>query len=145
MAKNEKTEILQEGLGSDLIAAFTNAEADDDEGWDKKGDRLILTYRRADEKTRDLIDDIFITLCGWSFKTLLNRAQGESSRTAKKTIRAHLATARGKHNLMEAVCPYCKHTNYAEDGHLEPVQTDTCTHLLEVSSNAFVFSKKVQN
>ena len=38
----------------------------------KKSDRLHRTYLSASDKDKEIIDDIFITLCGYSLHTLIN-------------------------------------------------------------------------
>lgn len=59
-----------------LIEEFIRAVQSDDEPWDKKGERLIRTYQSADDKGKALIDDLFITLCGWSLETLIEKVKG---------------------------------------------------------------------
>jgi hypothetical protein len=43
----------------------------DDEPNDKKSDRLKRTYINASESEKKLIDDVFITICGYSLNTLI--------------------------------------------------------------------------
>ncbi len=60
-----------------IMYQFDEAYQSDDEDWGKKSDRLINTYEKADMATKEVIDDIFITLCGWQFKTLLEGGERE--------------------------------------------------------------------
>ncbi len=64
-----------EERGGGLFTRFHDALMDDDEPWERKGDRLLWSYERADDKGKALIDDIFITLCGWRLKTLIETTQ----------------------------------------------------------------------
>ena len=43
----------------------------DDECTDKKSDRLKRTYMNASDSEKKLIDDVFITICGYSLNTLI--------------------------------------------------------------------------
>ena len=45
----------------------------DEECWTKKDRRLKHTYNNLSDHEKDIVDDMFITLCGWSFKTLVNQ------------------------------------------------------------------------
>jgi len=55
-----------------LIEAFDRAYESDTEPWEKKGRRIFSTYDQADPKQKELINDIFISLCGYSLDTLLD-------------------------------------------------------------------------
>lgn len=57
--------------GEELFIKFQDALNTDDEPMNKKGNRLINTYNGADNNGKKIIDDIFITLCGWSLETLI--------------------------------------------------------------------------
>lgn len=60
-----------------LMYRFDCAYQTDDEDWEKKEERLINTYEKADDKTKEVINDIFTTLCGWQFKTLMEGGETE--------------------------------------------------------------------
>jgi len=45
----------------------------DDEPTCKKSDRLERTYMNASESEQKIIDDVFITICGYSLNTLLKK------------------------------------------------------------------------
>ena len=55
----------------EIMERFDTAYQTDDEDWDKKEERLLAVYEQADMETKEIIDDIFTTLCGWTFKTLM--------------------------------------------------------------------------
>lgn len=61
-------------LSEKLLEEFQKSFLDDDESNYKKGERLIGIYQTADEKSKEIIDDVFITLCGWSLQSLLEKA-----------------------------------------------------------------------
>jgi hypothetical protein len=41
----------------------------------KESVRIVQKYNNADEKCKELIDDVFISLCGYSLKTLIDKAK----------------------------------------------------------------------
>ncbi len=47
----------------------------DDEPYDRRDRRLLLIWEKANKKQRAIIDDVLITLCGWSFDTLRKMAR----------------------------------------------------------------------
>jgi hypothetical protein len=47
----------------------------DDESPEKISRRLKATYENASQNEKKIINDIFITLTGWSFETLLEKVQ----------------------------------------------------------------------
>lgn len=55
----------------DIVTAIQAAMADDDENG---SERIIRTYRAATPKQKAVVDDILISLCGWSMKSLIERA-----------------------------------------------------------------------
>lgn len=57
--------------GEDLMNVFHTQYETDEESFEKKGARLMSTYINADDNGKALIDDIFITLCGYSLKSLI--------------------------------------------------------------------------
>jgi hypothetical protein len=56
-----------------LIDRIQEEMESDDEDREKQSAILLSVYMGADEKTQAVIDEVFICLCGWSFKTLLER------------------------------------------------------------------------
>tara|TARA_R100000988_G_C4007428_1_gene173862 strand:- start:7819 stop:7998 length:180 start_codon:yes stop_codon:yes gene_type:complete len=56
-----------------LIEKLEHEMLTDDERMDKKSARLKRTYETASDKEKKLIDDIFITICGYSLQTLINK------------------------------------------------------------------------
>lgn len=57
-----------------LIQCIFDELRDDDEPAEKKGDRLKRTYNEASQEKKQIIDDLLITLTGWSFPTLLKKS-----------------------------------------------------------------------
>ncbi|MHA1482218.1 MAG: hypothetical protein ACTSQA_02125 [Candidatus Heimdallarchaeaceae archaeon] len=51
----------------------------DNEPNDKKSDRLKRTYINASESEKKLIDDVFITICGYSLNTLIKDNEEEAN------------------------------------------------------------------
>ncbi len=47
----------------------------DDEPYDRRDCRLLWIWRKANKEQRAIIDDVLITLCGWSFNTLRKMAR----------------------------------------------------------------------
>ena len=47
----------------------------DDEPYERRDYRLLLIWKKANKEQRAIIDDVLITLCGWSFDTLRKMAQ----------------------------------------------------------------------
>lgn len=47
----------------------------DEESFDKKGYNLKALYESVDRSQQEIIDDVLITLCGWSYETLLEKAR----------------------------------------------------------------------
>jgi hypothetical protein len=54
-----------------LVAHITDEMRNDD---DDQSERLAALYETADEKGKDILDQAFICLCGWSLKTLMANA-----------------------------------------------------------------------
>jgi len=57
-----------------LVNVIEDAFKTDDEPTHKKGDRIISIYDGASAEIQDVIDDVFITLCGYSVSTLKSMA-----------------------------------------------------------------------
>ena len=56
---------------NNIVDELNHQMQTDDQCTDKISERLNkLYFKKASEAERELIDDLFITLCGWSFKTL---------------------------------------------------------------------------
>lgn len=47
----------------------------DDEPFDRRDHQLLRIWRKANKEQRAIIDDVLITLCGWSFDTLRKMAR----------------------------------------------------------------------
>ena len=54
-----------------IMEIFNEEFTTDDESWEKKGEH-ILSHK--DKWDKDTADDVFITLCGWSLDTILEKA-----------------------------------------------------------------------
>ncbi len=63
---------MSKRTGKQVVSAFNKAYRTDDESALKKGDRLKRTLENASDENKELIDDIFITLCGYSLTTLVS-------------------------------------------------------------------------
>lgn len=59
---------MEESLTMRILEAIQT----DDQPIDKTDRILINTYEGLDEKERGIVDDIFITLTGWSLNTFIN-------------------------------------------------------------------------
>ena len=56
-----------------LIDRVQEAMSADDEDREKQSEILLNIYKESDQATKNKVDEIFICLCGWSLKTLINR------------------------------------------------------------------------
>lgn len=65
-ASNEKEE-----RADSLVERIANAITDDTSGGSGDGARIVAQYEDADPKTREAIDNIFTSLCGWRLETLI--------------------------------------------------------------------------
>ena len=50
---------------------FAEAFRTDDESYINKGKRLIMKYENSTEEEKEFMDDVMITLCGYSMPTLM--------------------------------------------------------------------------
>jgi len=50
----------------------------DDDNTEKNSDRIVGHYKRADRETREVIDHVFICLCGYSLDSILKGKDGRS-------------------------------------------------------------------
>lgn len=57
-----------------FMYVFDEAYTSDEESNEKKGDRLLDTYMRASQEHKNVMSDVMITLCGYSFDTLIKKA-----------------------------------------------------------------------
>lgn len=78
MLRVEINEILENVCAKDALSdkvweAFEDAYGSDCECPNKKVKRIARQYMDSENGTRQIIDDLFITLCGWSFLTLVER------------------------------------------------------------------------
>lgn len=62
----------------EIINSFRASFESDDESWEKKGSRLLKKYESIDAESKEDMNDIFITLCGYSFETILEEAKAAS-------------------------------------------------------------------
>ena len=60
----------------DIIGTIFEAIESDDH---RANSRLARTYEQADIAQKEIIDDLLITLCGYSMPTILKMARGEPS------------------------------------------------------------------
>lgn len=60
---------------SSLFQLFYEYVETDDENFDKKSQRLKNTYNNANSDEKRLIDDLFITLCGYSLRHLIDKTE----------------------------------------------------------------------
>lgn len=56
---------------ADLIETINKEMADDDEPFEKKGRHLLMAYMDSPK----IVDDVLISLCGWSMETLLKKSE----------------------------------------------------------------------
>ncbi len=65
-----------DGSMSDQASAFsesfTQAMMTDDEPQDKGSRKILMRYDSSTEERREVMDDVFISLCGYSIPTLRN-------------------------------------------------------------------------
>lgn len=72
--KKPETTLLNDLPYKQIISYVTDAILSDDDNQNKNNTRIQNSYRDANEVQRAIIDDIFISLCGWSMKTIIERA-----------------------------------------------------------------------
>jgi hypothetical protein len=65
---------MMEGTYSNLVAHISKAMFSDD---DDQSERLASLYLNANQAEKDILDNAFICLCGWSLKTLMERCEQE--------------------------------------------------------------------
>lgn len=58
---------------SNLIQVITMELLTDDQGDDRQALRIEKSYNEASEKEKQVIDDIFISLCGYSMASLIEK------------------------------------------------------------------------
>lgn len=72
----EILKVANSGEASELLfEEIMDAITTDDDSYHRKGRGIVLRYLASDEKTRNAIDDILVTITGWSLRTLLVRAK----------------------------------------------------------------------
>lgn len=59
----------------DLIERIQRAMECDEEDSGKQSRLLADTYNEASSEAKKVADDLFISLCGWSLDTLINRPE----------------------------------------------------------------------
>lgn len=62
-------------MARSISEVFDTEVQTDDEPFDKRDYRLLRIWRKANKEQRAIIDDVLITLCGWSFDTLRKMAR----------------------------------------------------------------------
>jgi len=60
-----------------VMYGFADAFRTDEEPYAKKGAKLIQSYEDASEEKKDIMDDMMITLCGYSVHTLTKGSDDE--------------------------------------------------------------------
>ena len=58
-----------------ISEVFDVAVQTDGEPFDKRDRQLLRIWKNANKEQRAIIDDVLITLCGWSFDTLRKMAR----------------------------------------------------------------------
>ncbi len=61
----------------DLICLIFQEMTTDMDSNERQSERIIEKYNEASKETKVVIDDIFISLCGWSLETLIIKTKGE--------------------------------------------------------------------
>lgn len=61
-------------MAKDLIQHIQSQMFSDDSAGAKENLRLQSAYEDADTKTKAVVDDIFISLCGYSLQSLIEQA-----------------------------------------------------------------------
>ena len=62
-----------------IMQRFVDNFFSDDESFRKKGKKLVERHTHATKKEREIINDIFITLCGYSLTTIIEDDYDENS------------------------------------------------------------------
>lgn len=57
-----------------LYLEIFDAMQSDDESHERISDRLVAQWERSTPQEKAIIDNVLITLCGWSFETLQKTA-----------------------------------------------------------------------
>lgn len=58
-----------------ISEVFDTAVQTDDEPFEKRDRQILRIWNNANKEQRAIIDDVLITLCGWSFDTLRKMSQ----------------------------------------------------------------------
>ena len=58
-----------------ITEVFDREVKTDDEPYDKRDRHLLWIWEKSNKKERAIINDVLITLCGWSFDTLRKMAR----------------------------------------------------------------------
>lgn len=58
-----------------ISEVFDREVQTDDESFDKRDRQLLRIWKDSNKEQRAIIDDVLITLCGWSFDTLRKMAR----------------------------------------------------------------------
>lgn len=68
-------ETEEEKIIHHLMDEFSAEFIADGECWEKKGKEIIKLYNKGTEAQKDIINTLFIHLCGWSLETLKKKAK----------------------------------------------------------------------
>lgn len=63
-------DLLDRTDGEGFIKTIKHESNKNNEDYDKEGNYLIKRFREATPKQREIMDELLIALCGWSFQTL---------------------------------------------------------------------------
>lgn len=55
-----------------LIEKIESFMLSDDNDRDKNSDRIKTAFENSDKETQEVIDGIFMSLCGWKLSTIIN-------------------------------------------------------------------------
>ena len=64
-----------------ITEVFDREVQTDDESFENRDRQLLRIWGNANKEQRAIIDDVLITLCGWSFETLRKMAREGSHET----------------------------------------------------------------
>jgi hypothetical protein len=58
-----------------LVETFADAFRSDDESYEDIGERLLGDYENATQQEKTIMNNLLVTLCGWSFETLVEQSK----------------------------------------------------------------------
>ena len=89
-----------------LIEIILDEMQTDDENTTKQSWRIIRTYEKASNEQKDLVDDILISLCGWSVPTLIDMVR-DSQANIKEEDEEEADNGECLHNFNDDICTTC--------------------------------------